>query len=529
MSRDTRKSLSMRLARSAAMLVLAALWGGCAVGESTGRLGDPPEIVALSTHKVSVGDPLEIFGGNFVDSNDGHTELIFKGTFRDHQGGTYAVEKRIRPHWVDGNRVVWAQVGPFTNPFTNGEQLGAFQGDVTAVNVDADGVETRSVPFPTVVEFGESVVIRKLAPLRTDCAAPVKRLLGGFPYEIEVEAVGFTPTNFSYVISGETQTTRPLVFRRPATGQTDHFGSDGELVFAPVPEDRQFTLVNVTVSALGTDGKQRANSLVFAVHRPIEYMDSGDFKVAEVLPPKPITGCLAGGPTGRHVTLTETHTETRERTFGINWNEAWEESGSGTYSVSQAQTKGLSIQRNGSTTVTDTVGWYHEFGKEVGIEGSGSVGIKGIFEVGMKASGGLSWRDGTNGSHSEAYTNGWAVGRDYSTTDTESWAFTQTRGYALSKGGSDFWSVSSSDSESLAFGGDVLPGQFGVVYRQTVRIALPGALIAYDLCSNPFVVAQTNFIDYNWSTDLAVGGTCAPLPESRLPKAECFVTPCHGE
>ncbi len=510
----------------ASLLGLGVAISGCAMGDMGGDDdGTGPSILALSGEQVRVGDSLEIFGGNFINADDGHTELRFKGTFTGKSGAAIQVDQRVRPHWVDGNRLVWSQMGPFSNPFSDGEQIGSFEGDVFAINVDADGRERTSAPYRARMDFGESIVIRVLRPLRASCSAPVKRLLGGFPYEIEVEAVGFSPVNFTYVVAGESRQDRPRDFRRPASGHVDTFGADGELVFEPVPDGYQFHLVSLTVSALGTDGQERSTSLVFAVHRPIEYMDSGKFKVAEILPAKPISGCMSGSITGRQVTLTETKSETRERSFGVEWNEEWSEGSAGTQSWSKAATTGINLTRNGSTTETSTIGWHHEFEKEVG--GNASVGIQKVFEIGVR--GDVSWTDGTSGSSGTAIMNGWAVGRDYSTTDTESWAFTKTRGYALSKGGSDFWTVSSTDSESLAFSGDVLPGMYGVIYRQAQRIALPGVLLAYDLCGNPHVIGRTHFIDYNWSIDLAVGHSCAPLPASDLPQPKCLITPCVGE
>ena len=66
-------------------------------------------------------------------------------------------------------------------------------------------------------------------------------------------------------------------------------------------------------------------------------------------------------------------------------------------------------------------------------------------------------------------------------------------------------------------------------YRQTVRIALPGAFVAYNLCGIPEVVGETNFFDYTWSVDLATGSSCPPFPASSLPPATCYITPCVNE
>jgi hypothetical protein len=444
-------------------------------------------------------------------------------------GKAATVDVSVRPHWADGNRLVWAQVGPFQNPFAKESQIGLFEGKVTAVNVSGDGSEAASAPYPLRLELRESIVIRELAPVNANCSEPVRRLLGGFPYQVTVEAVGFTPVNFTFAVSGEAGRDRGRIYRQKATAKTATFGDKGELVFDPVPDDVAFQLINFSVSAVGVDGKERSNSLVFAVHRPIEYADSGTFKVAEVLAPMPDSGCMAGGSLGRSVTYTESHTDTRSRQVGVNWSEAWNESSTDTKTLSHSVTKGITITRNGSKTVTDTVGWSTETGVHTNVGGEAGGTLFGVLSLKAMVETGVEQRWGRNGSHSESYTQGWSVGRDYSTSDTESWAFAKTRGYTLTKGGTDFWTVSSSDSKSLAFTGQILPGEFGVFFRQTVRVALPGALVAYNLCGEPTVVGKTSFFDYNWSVDLATGTSCTPYPRPSLPEAQCFVTPCSNE
>lgn len=528
--------MALHLLGSAALALL--LSAGC-MGELGGQDQEgAPQIVATSTQALSLGDSLRIFGGNFAYSTEDYTVLQFQGIFTTKSGQPLPVDLRIRPHWKDANQVVWSQVGPFANPFSQDDQLGTFEGDLTAINVSGTGTELASAPYRTRLTFGESIAIRKLEPVNATCSEPSRRLLGGFPYGIMVEAVGFTPVNFTYTISGEASRDRGRVYRRPANGNTGSF----VVIPDPVPDDVTFQLVNLTVSALGTDGRERVNSLVFAVHRPIEYIDSGTFKVAEIMAPMPDSGCISGGSVGRSVTYTETHTETRTRQVAIDWSEAWNESGTETKTLSQAVTRGITITKNGSKTstdtTTDTFGWSSEtqnsssttwtWGGEVSAGWKGIIG--GSFSGSRASMNGVMHSYGKNGSHStshsEAYTEGWAVGRDYSTTDTESWAFAKTRGYTLTKGGSEFWQVSSADSKSLAFTGQILPNQYGVFFRQTVRIALPGSLVAYDLCGNPTVVGKANFFDYNWSVDLAEGPTCPPYPTPKLPEAQCYITPC---
>jgi hypothetical protein len=517
---------TMKLAALAATAFSAAI--GCGAGEMSGADEGGPVILATSTQQLRVGDSLEFFGGNFAFSKEQYTSLHFKGVFTGDSGQT-PVDLKVRPHWADGNRLVWAQVGPYSNPFSKDDQLGVFEGDVRAVNVSATGTQSQSEPYRLRLAFTESIVIRTLQPVMATCGEPVKRLLGGFPYKVKVEAVGFTPVNFTFAIGGEASRDRGRVYRMKADGNTASFGDKGELVFDTVPDDVAFQLITFAVSALGTDGIERSNALVFAVHRPIEYVDSGTYKVAEVMAPMPDSGCMAGGSNGRSATYTESHTDTRSRTVGINWSDAWNQSTTGTATLSHSVGQGINVTRNGSATSTNTIGWTVEDSSSwTGGLNAGAT-LFGVINVGGSIEHGIEHKTGQNGSHSEAYQQGWAVGRDYTTNDTESWAFAKTEGYTVTKGGQDFWTVSSSDSKSLAFTGQIMPGEFGVFFRQTVRVAIPGSLVAYNLCGEPTVVGKTNFFDYNWSVDLATGPSCTPYPTPSLPEAQCFVTPCSNQ
>src|SRR6185503_14224597 len=134
-----------------------------------------------------------------------------------------------------------------------GDQLGEFKGTVSAINVeevDGDKYEAESDPVTTTLKFMPSLIVKDFQPLQATCSEPAKRVLGGFAYKIEVEAVGFTPVNFTYIIGGEVKGQRPRVFRNIAKGATDTFGANNEMVFARVPETEPFYLAGFGVKAM---------------------------------------------------------------------------------------------------------------------------------------------------------------------------------------------------------------------------------------------------------------------------------------
>src|SRR5690242_13970981 len=120
----------MRTLNRLGLLASVLGFAACA-GSISGDDKSPPVLLALSTNQLTIGQPLDFIGGNFLNfTTDGHTEVRFKGTFTGQSGKTYAVDYRVRVSWADGNHVFWPFVGPYTNPFTDktGDQIGTFEG-----------------------------------------------------------------------------------------------------------------------------------------------------------------------------------------------------------------------------------------------------------------------------------------------------------------------------------------------------------------------------------------------------------------
>jgi hypothetical protein len=514
----------MKMSHRLIAVSIVAIVTGC-TGDIDGGGPPAPTLLALSTNQIAMGQPIDFYGGDFLnDTVDGHSEVRFKGQFVSDQGHTYAVDYRFEPLYNDGNHVVWPFVGPYQNPFSGpgGDQLGMFTGTVTAINVtgkDKNRVEAESPPLPATLRFGPSIIIKDFQPLDAQCDQPAERVLGGFPYKVTVEAIGFTPVNFSYMIVGEAGQQTAQVFRQIATGQTDMFGLNGEFSFSPVPDGQPFYLADFAVAATDTGGVEHQMQLTIGVHRPIEYIDSGIAQIAQVEAAAPDSGCLSGGETvGSTVTYMQSHTDTRTRTLGLTWDENWLTSVSNEKGGASTVTNGI----NWNNTHTDMQGWVFGWNVGTSVTGGGKVELGPIAEASLE----VTVEGGIHSDHSWGFSDSRSVGGDHSQSDTESWATTNTTSHSIAKGSSDFWAVSSADSKALNFTGLVLPHRYGVFYRQTTRIAIPGSVVAYNLCGTPQVVADADFFDYQWSLELAQGDTCSPLPKSHLPEAQCLMSPC---
>lgn len=509
----------------AAALALATT--ACAGGTADEGDMDAPMVLAVTTTEVSVGDDIEIVGGNFVNAANKHTEIELVGEYHTNNGAVHPVQMRFQPHWEDGNRLTWAFFGPYDVPFSpTGDELGTFIGEITAINVEPEtGYEAYSEPLEMELTVGPSIIVRELQPVDAQCSNRPNVILGGFDYRISVEAIGFDPVNFSFVIAGEPTAPAPRIYRQAAIGRAAQFGMGGEFSFERVPAELPFYLATIGVASLDTKNRQHILALDFGVHNPVEYVNLNEVKVAEIMAATPVSGCISGGETnGRTVTYTESESETRSRTVGINWNQEWYNEHSQTNGGSTSETNGISTTVSESTTEGTEWGW--EDGRDISGGANAGGSLFGVVEVGVSG----EYKDihREHRSWNRSRTRGYTVGRNYSRTDTESWAFATTEGYRVSTGGMDFWTVSSETSTIVSFEGFILPGEFGVFYRQTTRMAIPGAIVTYNMCGEPEVVAETNFYDYTWSVDLAQGAECPPLPKSSLPEAQCLIAPCEG-
>ncbi|NIS28792.1 MAG: hypothetical protein GWO04_02010, partial [Actinobacteria bacterium] len=65
------------------------------------------------------------------------------------------------------------------------------------------------------------------------------------------------------------------------------------------------------------------STFAIGVHRPLEFFYNGNVTVAEVMAAVPVSACIPGGINGRDATYNESMSETRDRSYSLNWNETW--------------------------------------------------------------------------------------------------------------------------------------------------------------------------------------------------------------
>jgi hypothetical protein len=532
-----------------------------------------PTLLAIQESKIGIGQSMTFVGADFFPDAGSRTDIRFDGQFIASTGEVEPVHAvRIKPHRQDSNTLVWTNFGPFANPFSAaGNRIGTFTGTATAITGAKDGSpmvpEVQSQPLLVNLAIGPSLVITRFRPKdNATCVGPVKRILGSFTYLITLEAVGFTPANFTFIISGEPGVAQPRIYRVPAEPGKNSitFGDKPYLFFfEQVPLDLAFYVATLDVLALGTDGQSYGARYNFGVHNPIEYITTGPAETARVYEAQAMSDCYAGGVNGTTQTWTESTEERQNRHVGTHWDQSWLTAHSVTnthattnqvtLAVTDTSTDGWSSGWNSSLTNTHEQGDSNGYNWGVHADASlsvtvgvmGSAGIPGIGEVGASASttagvqvggnygrsGNHESRDSVTGSYGEnfdeSHSNSHAVsvGHDYSTSDSEAWSYEQSQTVAM--GGDNFWEVSTATTNTHSTEVQVLPGQQAMVYRQRVRVQYPAVVVVHDLCGEAQVVADANFTDWKWSIAVEQGSTCPPPPSHLLPPA-CYLD-CGGQ
>jgi hypothetical protein len=491
---------------------------GCAVGGPEPKVLDA-EILALSTDAASLGAVIELYGENLPGPEDGRVTVVFEGEFTRSDGRVVPVDLEVPVDRADRGTLRWTGFGPFAVPFDPlSDATGVFRGTVKPRLTARDGEALDGPPTDATIEVLPSIVVRDLQPLAASCADPARLALGGLSYRIEVEAIGFDPGSFTYTIRTPMLGDEPLEsVRHIATGPTASLGDDGSLVLPMVPEDVPAYAAVFVIESQSTSGATVATAFATGVHRPMEIFYNGNVEIAEIMAPIPVSGCIPGGEAGRNATYEETMTETRARSFSVNWDENWLRS----TTVGRSTSTGTSVSEQNSVQYSSTDGrsWNWQVGTEVG--GGGS--LFGLIEASMKVNGHV----GQEFFSQETTTVGRTTGLTRSQTTTDTVSATEAEGGSH---GEEFsWDVSSSETLARDFSGHVIAGTQGVFYRQTMRLMRRAAVVTYNLCGISAVVGEVDFQDWTWSADLALAHTCPPLPTSNLPEAQCLIEPCGGE
>ena len=399
-------STTLRNAAVATSFALLSL--ACAVDDAT-SIPTAPAVQGLDRQTVTVGEPLVVFGQNFLSPDEGRTRVVFEGQFIPASTAGAAAPENVPElalspiydgTFIESGDVGGAAVlpgtsllrinrfGPFGVPFGAGDRPGTFKGTLRAENIYRDGTVEVGGPTPVSLEVGRSVAITRLAPIigvdrdgdgkivavRTaECDAPALRGLGGMGYVLEVKAVGFKPASFRYQftnVNGK-DVLPEIVHIVEGDSQTDVVGdptkraSDPVIVLNPLTEEEGWAIAGIRVTAVDDRGDPVYTALPITVVRPVAYHYDGARELAEYYEPTVVSGPFTGG-IGTEIAYSETVSEDRQqgvsvgiskdwsRATGQEESESWEEGVETSSEVSTTNASG--VDHSESKSSSETIG-----------------------------------------------------------------------------------------------------------------------------------------------------------------------------
>lgn len=620
------------------VVLLTIVVGGCAANRSGIHNGDKaPNITGISVNAAAVGDALEIYCDDCVEREKGWVDVNWKGTYtRSVDGRAVEVDYTVALQRNAGSNTLALERfgGSMRIPFDDGCgidtanatcSLGTFSGTVSATNQYFDGTSIKQGGGGLRVDsftVKPSIVIRAFLPFDDEgrwfapCRYPARVALPGLSYLMDVEAVGFEPETFEYIIDEglvqdgqvSTQKYSPPKYQRVSGTEPRH---RVVMQFAPPPKFAMSSKgvpdsyrMNVVVRASG-GGAVASLTHSFLVSTMFSTLPRTPWRIGEFAVPEQVGGCIAN-QLGQNVTYGYAKTKTESRSVGVSKGTAWAESvqrsnadafgkaeavssnlsgqytrqtadarsksgsaskgAAGSLAVSQGRSAKASGSLGRSGQLADAAGLSNErvfqrddkgegglSGKplEVGISGGFSSGamIRGESDNtgssttsnGSDDSGGID--NGIDVNVADSVTLQRATGRTEGRTNTDSEASSFSGSQSLSRadnylttklsaegfqrGLSDSvqtnLTVSESETTSETISGQVPSGQYGVWYRQLVRLVRQYDVVAYDYCGNGTVVGKSTIDDFRWTYSLAIGNACPPIPLSCLPKPQCLL------
>jgi hypothetical protein len=367
---------------------IAGAMSGC--GPSNGQpesIDTSLQVMALSAYSARLGTPIDVYVKNLPKPTEGAVSLHLKGRYTRADGTTEVVNLLDPLKRVDGATLRWINYGPFYNPFTQDQanpQTGIFQGVLTVRVVAPDGTvkDDPQTGQHVTFEVRPSIIIEDFQPITAQCDAPAKRAFGALSYRVRARAMGFVPHGFTYTL--RTPTIKEVVdpmnptatpsasfelgpdqqiqwadsqVRHDNVGTVDQVDGDDALRLPRIPGDANGYKMVLLVDSVDEAGTLITTQFGMSVGRPIEFSNQVHYALAQLYTPKPMTGCMPGGPQGRIASYTDSQAETRQRSFTFtlsqNWVNSVTHSQSEGFQNTWSSTDGLTLSRS----VTDTSGW----------------------------------------------------------------------------------------------------------------------------------------------------------------------------
>lgn len=434
-----------------------------------------PTLHVVSPGELKVGESLVILGQDFIDPLEGYSLIAFRGTYFDDKGERHPVDLKHKANFVNSGKLSW-KLWPYIVFHPKGDRLGYFLGTVEVINTGADGIEKASTRLQTRIDIRPSLIPREVRPANASCQPVVSGTNEDTPFGFRVEAVGLregtqdAPLTFYWGFMAEQwQVSMTHGAMDPSSvfpkqggfmledqvtegSQSSVSGNEKKTLVGRIWDDSMGSLFNGSVGEMLGYGK-----LVMLRTGKISSEASSFLTMVSV---------KAVDASGKSTALTIPVTVSRIATMEYD----------GIPKV---------VERFAPVLVSDCIP-------------GGDIGRNVTY------------------TEDKAETRVRSMSFQYNANMGVNFApypavpFALGINFSLGFGVDTSATLSSSHSSGLNMSGQVLPGQYGVFYRQTSKLNRVGRLIANGLCGQTGDLGYAVLTDWMFTPELATGPTCIP-------------------
>lgn len=456
----------------AALLLLA-----CGGEEDDGLVTPPtptwknkaPKLIMASPGSLAVGEDLSIFGEDFIDSLHGYPVVILNGNFIDTSASaektqSQPVNLQYKATTVNSRKITW-KMWPNIVFDKTGDHLGEFVGTLQVVNVGTDASQLASDRMPVKVTVKPSLVVRMARPQNTTCGSVVTKTIEDAGFTFSVTAVGLKAGTES----------EPLTVYWTFTAEQWQVswnygtGTDFSALF---PKKGAFVVEQrITSGATSTISDDSNHSYVVKVGSDL--LGSARLKVLK-------TGQVPDGGTSMTANISVLAVDSAKQSTTITLPMDVAQMAQMIYKDSDKI-----AERYQPVMVTDCM-----HGGDIGRQ------VTYAEDKSETRSRGMSFNYNTQlgANFAPIPSNPFALGINFSV------------GFGVDVNAQ----VSTTKSKSLNISGQILPGEYGVFYRQTTRVHRIGKIVIRNYCGEEKEAGDATLTDWLFTPDLATGTSCPP-------------------
>jgi len=434
-----------------------------------------PKLLMATPNAMAVGERLMVLGQDFIPPKRGSQVLVIKGTYYDASGTTQAVEIQNLATHVNTGKLTWTMFPNIVFDTKMGSRLGQFVGRLSVVNVGKDGTQKGSGQLPVKITVKPSIILRLARPTNSNCSSIVKRTLEKTAMAFTAQVVGLraatkdNPLTFYWTFLAQQW---KVSWSYSTFDPTALFPKKGAFVI----EDRLSSGTTSTIS------DNASTSLLVKVGSDL----LGNGKLKELQ-----TGAVPGA--GSHYTSS--------------------------VSVVARDASGKQVKLSIPIDVSRMARMSYDGGARIG-ERFPPVQVSDCIpghDIGRQ----VTYSEDTSETRSRAISFNYNANIGGNFAPIPSNPFALGINFSVGFGVDINASVSSSKSKGINISGQILPGEYGVFYRQTTKMVRKASITIRNKCGEEASAGDAYLTDWIFTPELATGPKC--VPPSRLPKAEKFM------